>query len=60
MWEYIDDEVSSWDEEMLWAIANSSETLVRFQGDDHSHDFTVSAGDKEAIRQVLTAYDALK
>ena len=60
VWEYIDDEVSSWDEEMLWAIANSSETLVRFQGDDHSHDFTVSAGDKEAIRQVLTAYDALK
>ena len=44
----------------MWAIANSSETLVRFQGDDDSHDFTVSAGDKEAIRQVLTAYDALK
>lgn len=60
VWEYVDDEVSSWDEEMLWAIADSKETLVRFQGDDYSYDFTVKDSDKQAIREVMTAYEALK
>ena len=59
VWEYID-EVSSVDEKMLWAIANSEETLVRFEGKDYTHDFTVTDGDKAAIREVLTAYEALK
>ena len=58
VWEYIDTDGSS-DIEMLWAIANSAETIVRFEGDDYSHDFTVKASDKEAIRAVLTAYEAL-
>ncbi len=60
VWEYVDDTVSASDEKMLWAIANSKETLVRFQGDDYMHDFTVNATDKQAIREVMTAYDALK
>lgn len=60
VWEYVDLEVSDSDVEMLWAIANSSETIIRFEGDDYVYDFTVNAGDKEAIRQVLTAYEALK
>ena len=60
VWEYIDDEVSSVDEKMLWAIANSEETLVRFEGKDYTHDFTVTDGDRAAIREVMTAYEALK
>ena len=60
VWEYVDDTVSASGEKMLWAIANSKETLVRFQGDDYMHDFTVNATDKQAIREVMTAYDALK
>ena len=60
VWEYIDTDVSDSDVEMLWAIANSTETIVRFEGDDYTHDFTVNSADKQAIRDVLTAYEALK
>ena len=60
VWEYIDTDVSASDIEMLWAIANSTETIVRFQGDDYSHDFTVTDSDKQAIREALTAYEALQ
>ena len=61
VWEYIDVDVSEGNyEEILGAIAGSSETIVRFEGDDYYRDFTISAGDKEAIRQMLTAYQALK
>ena len=59
VWEYIDLEVSDADVEMLWAIANSQETIVRFEGDDYSHDLTITDGDKQAIRDVLTVYEAL-
>ena len=60
VWEYVDTEVSDSDVEMLWAIANSTQTIVRFEGDEYYYDFTVSQGDKDAIREVLTAYEALK
>jgi len=59
VWEYIDVDGSSY-EEMLWAIANSKETIVRFEGDAHYYDATISDADKAAIREVLTAYDLLK
>ena len=45
------------DIEMLKAIANSKETIVRFQGDNYHYDLTVSASDKKAIKEVLTAYE---
>lgn len=61
VWEYIDVDVSEGNyEEILSAIADSSEAIVRFEGDDYYRDFTISAGDKEAIRQMLTVYNALK
>ena len=41
-------------------IANSKETIVRFQGDHYHYDLTVKSSDKTAINQVLTAYEALK
>jgi len=44
---------------MLRTIANSSETIVRFEGDDYYHDITISSSDKEGIAQILTVYDAL-
>ena len=46
--------------EIFWAIANSTQTIVRFEGDEYYYDFTVSTEDKDAIREVLTAYEALK
>ena len=44
---------------MLWAIANSTETIIRFEGDDYYRDFTVTAKDKDSIRQMLTIYESL-
>lgn len=60
VWEYIDVDVCDADSKMLWVVANSQETIIRFEGDDHSYDFTVKDSDKAAIREVLTAYEALK
>lgn len=59
VWEYMDSEVYDSDVEMLWAIANSNQTIIRFEGDDYYYDFTVSNSDKKAIRDILTVYEAL-
>lgn len=45
--------------ELLWAIANSTEAIVRFQGDSKHYDLTVSAEDKAGIRDVLLAFEYL-
>ena len=61
VWEYVNTaDVTEDDIEMFWAIANSEKTIVRFEGDEYYSDFTVSQGDKDAIREVLTAYEALQ
>ena len=60
VWEYIDVDVYDADIKMLWAVASSQETIIRFEGDDYSYDFTVKDSDKAAIREALTAYEALK
>ncbi len=60
VWEYIDVDVYDADIKMLRAIANSKETIIRFEGDDYWHDLTVKDSDKAAIREALTAYEALK
>ena len=60
VWETMDITASESDIEMLKAVANSKETTVRFEGDDYYYDLTVSATDKQAIAQVLEAYEALK
>lgn len=59
VWEYVDMEVNASEIEMLWAIVNSNTTIIRFEGDDYYYDFTVSQADKDGIRQILTAYEAL-
>jgi hypothetical protein len=61
VWEYVNTaDVSESDIELFWAIANSKERIVRFEGDEYHHDFMVSAKDKKAIREILTAYEALQ
>ncbi len=45
--------------EMLQKIAESNETIIRFQGDDYHYDLTVTKTDKEIIRDVLDLYKAL-
>lgn len=60
VWEVGDIEPSSSDIELLKKIAKSRETIIRFEGDDHYYDLTVSSADKKAIKEVLAAYEAMK
>lgn len=48
------------DIQMLIAIANSKETIVRFAGDERRKDVTIKEKDKQAIKDVLAAYEYLK
>ena len=58
IWEYVDIVVDSEDLDLLRAIADSKKTIVRFQGDNYYDDFTVTASDKNAIKEMLEIYDA--
>ncbi len=58
VWEYLDEDVGESEVELLRAIADSKEATVRFEGDGHYHDFTVTDGDKRAIRDALMVYEA--
>lgn len=60
VWESIDISPSDTDITMLKEIADSKETIVRFQGEHYRYDLTIKASDKTAINDVLTAYEALK
>ena len=42
--------------QMMETIANSTETIIRFQGDDYSYDLTVTDADKQMIRDALELY----
>ena len=52
--------IDSLDIELFRKIADSNETIIRFNGDNHNYDLTVSASDKQAIKDVLDLYDILK
>ena len=65
VWEFYDeclDTNASMDSariKMLQAIANSQQTIIRFQGNDYHYDLYVTDTDKQIIRDVLTLYNAL-
>lgn len=63
VWEYVDFSTTGENTDyigILRKIANSNETIVRFQGRERSYDLTVSTSDKNAINEILTAYDTIK
>ena len=60
VWEWVDVSATDADIEMLKAIANSKETIVRFRGDQYHYDLVVSQSDKNGIKDVLAAYEAMK
>jgi hypothetical protein len=60
IWEYVDIDVGAEEIEILRAIAESDTTIIRFEGDNYYDDFTVTQADKNAIRDILKVYDALK
>lgn len=57
VWEYANKNGKN-DMEMLRAIADSSEAIIRFEGDDYYKDLTVTDTDKKALRQAIEVYDA--
>ena len=52
-------EMDDYSIQMLQQIANSEETIIRFQGDDYHHDYYVTQKDKNMIKDVLALYEAL-
>ena len=44
---------------MLQAIADSEETIIRFEGDEYYYDLYVTDKDKQMIRDTLTLYEAM-
>lgn len=57
--EWYDDVVALNDIQMLINIANSSETILRYNGDSFYDEYTITPNDKEAIRQVLAMVEFL-
>jgi len=60
VWEVADYGPSDSDIKVLKSIADSTETIIRFQGDEYHADHIVTNKEKAAIKDVLTAYDYLK
>ncbi len=60
VWEIADFEPNASEIALLRSIANSTETIIRFQGDEYYHDHIVTATEKKAILNVLTAYNYLE
>lgn len=59
VWETADFEPTASEIQLLKNIANSTETIIRFEGDEYYEDHIVTDKEKTAILDVLTAYDYL-
>lgn len=59
IWEWLDIPVSENQYEMLKSIATSEKAIIRHEGDQYYDDRTLSNKEKEAIKNVLEAYEAL-
>ncbi|WP_052362689.1 hypothetical protein [Falsirhodobacter sp. alg1] len=60
IWEWADVLVNDDLRELLVEIANSSQTIARFDGQQYYDDMTVRASDKQAIKDMLAAEDLLE
>jgi len=60
VWEIADFVPTASEIELLKDIANSTETIIRFQGDEYHYDHVVTNKEKAAIVDVLAAYEYLK
>lgn len=58
VWETADIAAESSEQELMRDVINSSQTIVRFEG-DHIYDLTVSDSDKAAMLEILTCFEAL-
>lgn len=60
VWETADFEPDAAEIKLLRDIANSAETIIRFQGDEYHEDHIVTPEEKAAIVDILTAFEYLK
>ncbi len=59
VWEVADFEPNASEIQLLKDIAASTETIIRFEGDEYYEDHVVSSTEKAAILDVLAAYEYL-
>lgn len=59
VWEVADVLVTATEKELIEKIANSKETIVRFQGDEYYYDYTVPNNDKIGMKQILNVYNII-
>lgn len=59
VWEYVLTPGGEEYRDLFWSIANSDETIVRFDGDRYCEDIVISREDKAAIKEILTIYEAM-
>lgn len=60
IWEWYDVAADAREIEIARAIADAKKTIIRHEGKQYRKDRTVSDREKQAIRNVLDAYDALR
>jgi len=56
IWEWVDVTPDPYQIEVLESLANAKEAVLRFEGMQYRKDVTLSAADKQALRDVLLAY----
>ena len=58
IWEWIDETLD--DREMIEAIIKSKSAVIRFEGNQYYNTRTISASQKQSMRDVLLAFDGLR
>lgn len=58
IWEWIDEKLD--DREMIEAIIGSKSAIIRFEGNQYYNTRTISATQKQSMRDILFAYDGLR
>lgn len=59
IWELYDVELDQNNYEMIKAIISSKKTIIRHQGDEHYSDRVITSTEKQGLKNVLDAYEAL-
>lgn len=60
VWEVADINPTNLDIQWIDKIASSTKTIVRFEGDNRSYDYTVTSKDKQGLKDILEAYELMK
>ncbi len=60
IWEWYDEPMTQDDKKMIEAVINSKKAIIRFYGDKYHNDRTVSQQKKLALKNILTAHEAIR